>query len=91
MSKPFECWVSLIISEGDPGVHFAGGAERLPQPQQSARLFPLTRVHERNPLRVELRCTRTDEHGANGQHWHDTPGGYRMTWDIPEDTVWMAS
>ncbi len=85
----FECHCCVILAEGDPGVTFVGGDQFVVQP--GARLFPLSRIKERLPLRVELKCTRPDEHPLNGsEHWHETPSGYRMTWKIPEDAIWLA-
>ena len=84
----FRCGCILSIRDNDPNVRFAGGLEHVPQP--GARLFPLTRIKNRAPAWVELQCTRTDEHPLNGSHWYETPGGYRMTWDVPGDTIWLA-
>jgi len=85
----FRCNCLIMISESDPGVRFSGGQESFPQ-QKGGRLFPMTRVKERMPQWVELSCTRSDEHPLSGEHWHETPGGFRLTWSVPKDAVWIA-
>ena len=44
-------------------------------------------------LRVEVPCTRADEHPANGEHWHEPRADFRVpfkiTWTIPSGP-WMA-
>jgi hypothetical protein len=83
------CDTCIVICDGDHGVRFCGGKEVVPSPV-GARLFPFSRIRGRSPQRVELDCTRTDEHPVNGTHWHETPGGYRLTWEIPVGVIWSA-
>lgn len=72
-----KCSCKFIIADGDVGAKFSG---------------PIFISHPTDGVRVELQCTREDDHPANGSnHWWELASeGARLTWSIPEDAVWMA-
>jgi hypothetical protein len=40
---------------------------------------------------IEIYCNREDEHPLSGStHTHITEDGFTISWDVPEDAVWMG-